>query len=61
MKTAALLYLGLFSIDGLFSSLNMAEDGVSKSTLSMIRAARFCIFDTLSMFVLCHSPNDHDK
>ena len=54
---AALLYLSLFSIDGQFSSLNMAEDGVSKSALSMIRADRFCSFDTLSMFVLDAAPH----
>ena len=38
----ALLYISLLSIEGQPSSLNMSADGVLKSALRIILAARFC-------------------
>ena len=40
----ALLYFTILSTESQFRSLNMREDEVLKSALSMIRAARFCNF-----------------
>ena len=47
----ALLYLILALTDSQPSSRSIVEDGVSKSAWSMIRAARFCNFDSLLIFV----------
>ena len=38
------------------SSLNISEDGVSKSALRIMRAARCCNLDNLSMFSLDVDP-----
>ena len=55
VKTALLL-LWRFAIVDHPSSLNISEDGVSKSASRIMRAARFCNFDNLSMFSLDVDP-----
>ena len=50
--STALLYFNLLSIESQLGSRNIREDGVSKSAVSMIRAARFCNFDSRSIFAL---------
>ena len=46
----ALLYLSLVSTDNHPTSVNMPEDGVQKSVLRIVLAARFCNFRSLSRF-----------
>ena len=45
----ALLYLIRLSTGSQFRSLNIREEGVLKSALSIILAARFCNFDKRSI------------
>ena len=52
----ALLSLWWFAIVDHPSSLIILEDGVSKSALRIMRAARFCSLDNLSMFSLDVDP-----
>ena len=48
MKTA-LLYISRFGMDSQFNCSNMYEDGVIMSAFKIIRAARYCSFESLSI------------
>ena len=52
----ALLYLILLATGIQPSSWNIRVDGVSKSAFRIIRAARFCNFDSLSIFAADVDP-----
>ena len=52
----ALLYFVLLLTESQSSSLNIRADGLSKSALNIVRAARFCNFDNLSILAVDVDP-----
>lgn len=53
----AVLYLILLATEVQPSSWNIRADGVSKSALRIMRAARFCSFINLSIFAAVVDPH----